>query len=128
MLEVLSLPRVIPFRISNFLSLFSPYTDEGFEEKIRDHVGRLVDGEGHQFAQMLWGIRQHEIFNVVQLRTSDHVDVAIQCHVNTGAGNDHFLNPPFAHHHGQIVSDHPPIARANHVQLLHLQFIQKLPQ
>lgn len=100
--------------------------DEDTEDKIRD-MGRLVDGEGHQLPQVVGGRRKHEVVDAVQFRTSEHLQVTSRGHVNAGAGDDHFLHPPFPHHLGQIVSDQAPVAGAHHVQRLHLQLIQKLP-
>lgn len=100
--------------------------DEDIEDKIRD-MWRLVDGEGHQLAHVVGGRRKHEIVDVAQLRTSEHFQVATGGHVNAGAGNDHFLDPPFPQHLGQIVSHQTSIAGSHHVQRLHLQLIEKRP-
>jgi len=97
--------------------------DEGIEDKIRDDMGRLVDGEGHQLAEVVGGRRQHEVFYAVQLRSSDDGLVATRRHVNAGAGNHDFHDPPFPQHLGQIVSHQAAVAGADHVQLHHLQLI-----
>jgi len=97
--------------------------DEGIEDKIREDMGRLVDGEGHQLAEVVRGRRQQEVFDAVQLRNSDDVLVATRRHVNAGAGNNHFLHPPFPQHLRQIVSHQAAVAGAHHVKRIHLQLI-----
>ncbi|CAJ1973574.1 unnamed protein product [Sphenostylis stenocarpa] len=65
-------------------------------------VQRLVDGEGNQYSQVLRRGRQHEVLNVVQLSPLNQRHIVNKCHVNNGASNDHFLNPLFPQHLGQI--------------------------